>query len=104
MQAWWNAESIGEYWTLWNMPVHQWMIKHIYIPTKAKWHKKWLGLLVCFGVSAVFHEILIAVPLHSIKGYAFWGMIGQVHHLHPLPQLPKSPFNAPHLYCSFVMT
>lgn len=80
MQAWWNAESIGEYWTLWNMPVHQWMIKHIYIPTKAKWHKKWLGLLVCFGVSAVFHEILIAVPLHSIKGYAFWGMIGQVCH------------------------
>ena len=82
------------------MPVHQWMIKHIYIPTKTKCRKKWLGLLVCFGVSAVFHEILIAVPLHGIKGYAFWGMLGQVRQLPPLP--PPSPRPIP--LCSLVMT
>ena len=78
------------------MPVHQWMVKHIYIPVKTKWHKKWLGLLVCFGISAVFHEILIAVPLHSIKGYAFWGMIGQVRQPYHPPSRP--------LFCFFVMT
>lgn len=76
------------------MPVHQWMIKHIFIPIKAKWGKRWLGILVCFGISAVFHEILIAVPLHGIKGYAFWGMIGQVRQLPPptpSPPLTKTP-------------
>ena len=77
-QAWWNAESIGEYWTLWNMPVHHWMIRHVYMPARTRTGKRWVGLLASFFLSALFHEILIAVPLHFIKGYAFVGMLGQV--------------------------
>ena len=84
VQAWWNAESIGEYWTLWNMPVHHWMIRHVYIPTRNTVGQKWVGLLVSFLVSAFFHEVLIAVPLHMLKGYAFVGMLGQVCQTLPL--------------------
>jgi D-alanyl-lipoteichoic acid acyltransferase DltB (MBOAT superfamily) len=29
---WWNAKTIGEYWRLWNMPVHKWMIRCVYSP------------------------------------------------------------------------
>lgn len=29
---WWNASTIGEYWRLWNMPVHKWMIRSVYGP------------------------------------------------------------------------
>lgn len=29
---WWNASTIGEYWRLWNMPVHKWMIRVVYGP------------------------------------------------------------------------
>lgn len=76
--AWWNAESIGEYWTLWNMPVHHWMIRHVYIPTKSTTGNRYVGVLASFFVSAIFHEVLIAVPLHRIKGYAFFGMLAQV--------------------------
>lgn len=78
IQAWWNAESIGEYWTLWNMPVHHWMIRHVYIPTKSTTGNRYVGVLASFFVSAIFHEVLIAVPLHRIKGYAFFGMLAQV--------------------------
>ena len=29
---WWNATTIGEYWRLWNMPVHKWMLRSVYHP------------------------------------------------------------------------
>ncbi|RWW24958.1 hypothetical protein GW17_00010724 [Ensete ventricosum] len=33
---WWNAKTVEEvrygYWRMWNMPVHKWMIRHIYLP------------------------------------------------------------------------
>lgn len=32
VQDWWNATTIGEYWKLWNMPVHRWMLRTIYYP------------------------------------------------------------------------
>lgn len=30
---WWNASTVGEYWKLWNMPVHKWLLRHVYFPT-----------------------------------------------------------------------
>jgi len=29
---WWNAKTVEEYWRMWNMPVHKWIIRHIYFP------------------------------------------------------------------------
>jgi diacylglycerol O-acyltransferase 1 len=29
---WWNATTIGDYWRLWNMPVHKFMMRHVYSP------------------------------------------------------------------------
>ena len=35
-------------------------------------------MLLVFFVSAVFHEVLVSVPLHVFKLYAFWGMVAQL--------------------------
>lgn len=32
---WWNAKTFSEYWRLWNKPVHNWLVKHIYNPLRA---------------------------------------------------------------------
>jgi diacylglycerol O-acyltransferase 1 len=32
---WWNARTIGEYWRLWNMPVHRWMVKCVHTPLQS---------------------------------------------------------------------
>lgn len=29
---WWNCRSLQEYWKNWNMPVHQWFVRHLYNP------------------------------------------------------------------------
>jgi len=26
-KAWWNSSTLSEYWRLWNMPVHKWMLR-----------------------------------------------------------------------------
>ncbi|KAI9378263.1 hypothetical protein POPTR_018G066100v4 [Populus trichocarpa] len=75
---WWNARTVEEYWRMWNMPVHKWMVRHIYFPCLRNKIPKWAALLIAFFVSAVFHELCIAVPCHMFKLWAFIGIMFQV--------------------------
>ena len=34
--------------------------------------------IIVFFVSAVFHEVVVGVPLHMLRMWAFWGIMGQV--------------------------
>ncbi len=72
---WWNCTSLYSYWRLWNLPVHAWCVRHIYLPLKRKgWSRTWASFVVFF-VSAVAHEMLLSIPLRMFKLYAFWGMM-----------------------------
>ncbi|XP_076911561.1 diacylglycerol O-acyltransferase 1-like isoform X1 [Bidens hawaiensis] len=70
---WWNAQTIEEYWRLWNMPVHKWIVRHLYFPCLRNGIPKGAAVLIAFFMSAVFHELCIAVPCHIFK---FWAFIG----------------------------
>ncbi|XP_019443014.1 PREDICTED: diacylglycerol O-acyltransferase 1-like isoform X2 [Lupinus angustifolius] len=75
---WWNAKNVGDYWRLWNMPVHKWMIRHLYFPCIRNGIPKGVALLIAFLVSALFHELCIAIPCHIFKWWAFIGIMFQV--------------------------
>ncbi|KAK7354633.1 hypothetical protein VNO80_20098 [Phaseolus coccineus] len=75
---WWNARTVEEYWRMWNMPVHKWMVRHIYFPCLRNGIPKGGASLIAFLVSAVFHELCIAVPCHMFKLWAFIGIMFQV--------------------------
>ncbi|KAF8061352.1 DGAT1-2 [Scenedesmus sp. PABB004] len=77
-KAWWNAATVAEYWKLWNLPVHKWMLRTIYYPIVRRGATKTHALLVVFLVSAVMHELAVAVPMRMLRGYAFAGMALQV--------------------------
>ncbi|XP_047151750.1 diacylglycerol O-acyltransferase 1A isoform X3 [Vigna umbellata] len=68
---WWNAKTVEDYWRMWNMPVHKWMIRHLYFPC------------LRHGIP----KLCIAVPCHIFKLWAFGGIMFQVplvlitHHL-----------------------
>lgn len=34
--------------------------------------------LIVFFVSAVFHEVLVGVPMHMVRLWAFWGLMAQI--------------------------
>nr|TKS06926.1 hypothetical protein D5086_0000118510 [Populus alba] len=75
---WWNARTVEEVRTPFLEPVHKWMVRHIYFPCLRNKIPKWAALLISFFVSAVFHELCIAVPCHMFKLWAFIGIMFQV--------------------------
>ncbi|KAF8393596.1 hypothetical protein HHK36_021840 [Tetracentron sinense] len=59
-------------------PVHKWMVRHIYIPCLQNGLPKGIAVVIAFFVSAIFHELCIAVPCHIFKFWAFIGIMFQV--------------------------
>lgn len=79
-QAWWNANSMEEYWRMWNTPVHCWFKRHIYLPLRASSLQLSAGTcqFLVFCISALMHEYLVAVPTHIIRGWAFMSIFLQI--------------------------
>mmetsp|Transcript_5189 Transcript_5189/g.6345 ORF Transcript_5189/g.6345 Transcript_5189/m.6345 type:complete len:744 (+) Transcript_5189:121-2352(+) len=76
---WWNSSDVSSYWRLWNMPVHYWLVRHVYFPSIRRLHiSKNTASFIVFFVSAVLHEILISIPFHMIRWWSFLGMMGQI--------------------------
>jgi len=63
------------------MPVHKWMLRHVYQPLLDSGVPKALAGCIVFGISGIFHELLVGVPLHMASftyAFAFWGIMFQV--------------------------
>ncbi|XP_055376424.1 diacylglycerol O-acyltransferase 1 [Condylostylus longicornis] len=82
---WWNANNIDTFWRTWNMPVHRWCVRHLYIPVVEMGYSSRQASIIVFFISAFFHEYLVSVPLNTFKIWAFMGMMGQI----PLSAISK---------------
>ena len=63
------------------MPVHKWMLRHVYQPLLDCGVPKGPAGCIVFGISGIFHELLVGVPLHMASfthAWAFWGIMFQV--------------------------
>ncbi len=60
---WWNAVSIRDYWQKWNMPVHNWLVRHMYKPMRKRGYPGHLAGFLIFLFSGVIHEYLIVTPI-----------------------------------------
>ncbi|OUC39471.1 MBOAT family protein [Trichinella nativa] len=75
---WWNAETSQYFWKSWNIPVHRWCLRHLYIPLLSRGYSKSFSNLLVFIVSAFFHEYLISIPMHIFRIWMFAGMLAQI--------------------------
>jgi diacylglycerol O-acyltransferase-1 len=75
---WWNATSMNYYWRTWNIPTHNWLVRHVYMPALRHGCSKSMAAALVFLFSAVFHELIISVALQTFKLYFFIGMIVQI--------------------------
>lgn len=75
---WWNSESVYYFWANWNIPVHKWCARHLYIPMMSLGFDKCQASTAVFLVSAFFHEYLVSVPLKMFRMWAFTGMLIQL--------------------------
>lgn len=77
-EDWWNSNTLGEYWRKWNMPVHNWLTRHIYFPLMRRGYSKAFGMFVVFMFSAVMHEYLLAGCIDAITMIGFNTMAFQL--------------------------
>ena len=102
---WWNAQDVQYFWKAWNIPIHKWCVRHIYKPMLRAGYSKGQNFLIVFSYyffcilvivnlcvfafSAVFHELVVSVPLQRLRFYSFLGMVAQV----PLQPITSCKYN-----------
>ncbi|KAJ6220603.1 hypothetical protein RDWZM_006415 [Blomia tropicalis] len=76
---WWNAKTIGEFWRLWNLPVHRWCVRHIFKPLLIeKGYSRITVAFIIFFISGIFHEYLFAIPMNILTFHFVIGMTAQM--------------------------
>jgi len=75
---WWNSKTLGEYWRKWNLPVHNWLTRHIYFPLIRRGWSKVVSMLVVFFFSALMHEYLLAGCIGAVTMIGFNTMASQL--------------------------
>ncbi|QLG70776.1 hypothetical protein HG535_0A07180 [Zygotorulaspora mrakii] len=86
---WWNCVSWDEFSRIWNVPVHKFLLRHVYHSSMSalKLNKN-QATLVTFFLSAVVHELAMYVLFKRLRSYLFFFQMGQL----PLVALSNSRF------------
>lgn len=86
---WWSCTDWSEYARLWNKPVHNFLLRHVYhLSISALSLSKNNATLMTFFISSVVHEVVMHVIFRRWRGFLFLFQMGQI----PLVLLSKTPF------------
>jgi hypothetical protein len=64
------ALQVGFFWRSWNLPVHTWMVAHVYLPlTRRNWSRRvcWLPLPLHLGTCIHFQAPSLVYPLPGMS-------------------------------------
>nr|ODO03902.1 sterol O-acyltransferase [Cryptococcus depauperatus CBS 7855] len=87
-QDWWNSTSWDEFARKWNKPVHTFLLRHVYASTISSLQlSKTSAAFVTFILSALCHELVMAVVTKKIRPYLFMMQMAQL----PMIALGKLP-------------
>nr|OQO17664.1 hypothetical protein B0A51_15601 [Rachicladosporium sp. CCFEE 5018] len=69
---WWNSVSWDQYARDWNRPVHNFLLRHVYHSSISTFHlSRHSATFVTFLLSALVHELVMAVMFKKVRGYLF---------------------------------
>lgn len=97
---WWNAGDWFEFSRRWNLPVHHFLLRHVYQAARRHHLSRWAALTITFFVSSALHELIMGCITHKLRGYALAAMMQQL----PLYAMQNLPFVRPYrsaLVCPF---
>ncbi|KAG8745659.1 hypothetical protein FRC10_007356 [Ceratobasidium sp. 414] len=78
-QDWWNSTSFDEYARKWNKPVHAFLLRHVYQASlSSKRVSRFSATLLTFLLSALVHELVMAVVTKKIRMYLFVMQMSQI--------------------------
>ena len=70
---WWNSVSWNDFSKHWNIPVHQFLLRHVYHASMSFWKfNKVQAVLFTFILSSIFHELAMYAMFNKIRYYIFF--------------------------------
>jgi sterol O-acyltransferase len=76
---WWNSTTFDQYARDWNRPVHNFLLRHVYHSSISTFHlSKSSATFVTFLLSALVHEMCMALMFKKVRGYLFWSQLLQI--------------------------
>ncbi|CAG8038179.1 unnamed protein product [Penicillium salamii] len=84
---WWNSCDWMEFSREWNVPVHHFLFRHVYWPSRCNFSQP-VAMVITFLVSSVFHELIMSCITKKLRGYGFLAMMLQL----PIVAIQKSRY------------
>ena len=76
---WWNSVTWDQYARDWNRPVHNFLLRHVYHSSISSFHlSRNAATFVTFLLSALVHEMCMAIMFKKVRGYLFWMQLAQM--------------------------
>lgn len=76
---WWNSVTWDQYARDWNRPVHNFLLRHVYHSSISTFHlSRNTATFATFLLSALVHEMCMAVIFKKVRGYLFWMQLLQL--------------------------
>lgn len=84
---WWNCVSWDEFARLWNVPVHKFLLRHVYHSSISAFNcSKGTATVLTFLISSIVHELSMYVLFNKLRGYLLLLQMFQL----PLAALSKT--------------
>ncbi|KOC17310.1 putative sterol o-acyltransferase (APE2) [Aspergillus flavus AF70] len=74
---WWNSCDWLEFSREWNIPVHHFLRRHVYFPSKTRFSQS-VAMFITFLVSSIAHELVMSCITKKLRGYGFVAMMLQL--------------------------
>lgn len=86
---WWNCIAWDQFAKDWNVPVHRFLLRHVYHSSISAFHISKYSATVCtFLLSSLVHELVMFVIFRKLRGYLFCLQMCQL----PLVALSRTKF------------
>ncbi|KAK5069714.1 Sterol O-acyltransferase 2 (Sterol-ester synthase 2) [Lithohypha guttulata] len=84
---WWNCEDWLEFSREWNIPVYNFLKRHVFFATKAYTNTS-VAMIMTFLISSFGHELIMGCISMKLRGYAIFAMMLQL----PIVAIQRSKF------------
>lgn len=86
---WWSCTDFSEFARLWNKPVHNFLLRHVYHSSiSALKVSKANAAVITFVISSIVHELVMYVIFGTFRGYLFLFQMLQI----PLVMISRTKF------------
>lgn len=76
---WWNCVSFSEWSRMWNVPVHKFLLRHIFHSSMKHWQlSSTTATWMTFGISSILHEFSMYVIFLKVRPYMFLFQMNQI--------------------------